>query len=52
MGFFLTTSQALESRKVFRTKEEFLAELSKMIDSGTANGSTYFDIVMDTDVEV
>jgi hypothetical protein len=51
MDFFVTTSQAQHSYRVLRNKEELFAELSKMIDKAVDNGCTYFDLIVNTDVE-
>jgi hypothetical protein len=34
---------------VYNTKEEFLHELSLMIDDCIANGGTFFDVQVDSD---
>lgn len=34
----------------YKTKEEFMNEVSAMIDDCIANGSTFFDIQVDSDV--
>lgn len=34
----------------YKTKEEFLNEVSAMIDDCIANGGTFFDIQVDSDV--
>jgi hypothetical protein len=51
MDFFVNTSLADHSYRVLRTKEELLEELSKMVDKATENGCTYFDLIINTDVD-
>ena len=37
------------SGMVYKTKEEFLAEISRMIDDCITNGGTFFDVCIDSD---
>lgn len=37
------------SGMTYKTKEEFLAEISRMIDDCRNNGGTFFDVQVDTD---
>lgn len=37
------------SGMVYKTKEEFLAEISRMIDDCRDNGGTFFDVQVDAD---
>ena len=41
--------QECSSGMKFKTKEEFLKEISLMVDDCAANGGTYFDITVDAD---
>ena len=49
MDFFVTTTQADQSYRVLRTKEELFEYLSKMIDDSIENNCTYFDLIVNTD---
>ena len=50
MDFFMTTNQAPQTYRTIWSKEEFLEEISKMIDKAVEAGGTYFDLVVNTDV--
>lgn len=50
MDFNITTMNDNGSGMEYSTKEEFLEEISLMIDDCMENGGTYFDISVDTDV--
>jgi len=52
MDFFVTTSSANHSYKVLRTKKELLEAVSKMVDSSIEKGCTYFDLIINTDVDL
>lgn len=52
MDFFVTTPQASHSYRVLRTKEELFAELSNMINNAVDGGCTYFDLIVNTDVNI
>ena len=50
MEFFISTENIDNgSGMTYRTKEEFLHELSLMIEDCIANGGTYFDVSVDAD---
>ena len=49
-GFFtIETINDNGSGMAYNTKEEFLAELGRMIDDCIANGGTFFDVQVDSD---
>ena len=47
MKFYIGTDGS--SGQSFKTKEEFLKELSLMIDDCKANGGTQFDVTVESD---
>lgn len=49
MKFYIADTFTSGSGQKFTTKEDFLRELSLMIDDCVANGGTTFDITVDTD---
>ena len=49
MKYTIETVNDRGSGMKFRTKEEFLKEISMMIDDCIANGGTYVDIQVDSD---
>lgn len=51
MDFFVTTSQAPQTYRTIWSKEELMEELSKMIDKAIENGGTFFDMLINTDVD-
>ena len=51
MDFFMTTNHAPQTYRTIWSKEEFLEEISKMIDKAVEAGGTYFDLVVNTDVD-
>ena len=51
MDFFMTTNHAPQTFRTIWSKEEFLKEISNMIDKATENGGTYFDLIVNTDVD-
>lgn len=51
MDFFIATNQAPQTYRVIRSKEEFLEELSKMVDKAIDGGCTFFDMLVNTDVD-
>ena len=50
MKFYIETLNDNGSGMKYNTKEGFLNELSKMIDDCIANGGTFFDAQIDSDV--
>lgn len=52
MNFTIETINDNGSGMSYSTKEEFLAEVERMIDDCISNGGTYFDIQVDCDVSV
>lgn len=50
MKFYIETTNDNGSGMVYNTKEDFLKEISLMIDDCIANGGTFFDAQIDTDV--
>ena len=50
MKFFIETLNDNGSGMEYNDKEEFLREISLMIDDCVANGGTYFDANIDSDV--
>jgi hypothetical protein len=49
MKFYISDTYTNGSGQVFTNKEDFLKELSLMIDDCISNGGTYFDASIDTD---
>lgn len=49
MKFLIMTLIDNGSGMKYNNKEEFLNELSKMIDDCANNGGTYFNVAVDTD---
>ena len=49
MNFFISTLNDNGSGMQYNSKEEFLNELSKMIDDCIANGGSTFDVSVDAD---
>lgn len=49
MKYYIETINDNGSRMKYNTKEEFLAEISKMIDDCIENGGTYIDFTADSD---
>ena len=49
MKFYISDTYTNGSGQVFNNKEDFLKELSLMIDDCISNGGTYFDASIDTD---
>lgn len=49
MNFTINTLNDNGSGMEYQTKEEFLKEISLMIDDCIANGGTYFDVSVDAD---
>lgn len=49
MKFYIETTNDNGSGMVYNTKEDFLNEISLMIDDCVANGGTYFDAQIDSD---
>ena len=47
MDFYISTGNGSGCR--YHTKEDFLEEISLMIDDCIANGGTYFDATVDAD---
>ena len=50
MKFTIETLNDNGSGMAYNTKEEFLKEISLMIDDCIANGGTFFDVQVDSDV--
>ena len=50
MKFFIETLNDNGSGMEYNNKESFLKELSLMIDDCVANGGTFFDVSVDSDV--
>ena len=50
MKFTIETLNDNGSGMSFPTREEFIAEINRMIDDAEANGFKYFDIQVDSDV--
>jgi hypothetical protein len=50
MKFYINTLNDNGSGMKYNTKEEFLHEISLMIDDCIANGGTFFDVQVDSDV--
>ena len=50
MKFTIETLNDNGSGMSFLTREEFIAEINRMIDDAEVNGFTYFDIQVDSDV--
>ena len=51
MDFFMTTNHEPQTYRTMWSKEEFLEEISKMIDKAVEAGCTYFDLIVNTDVD-
>jgi hypothetical protein len=51
MDFFVTTSQAPQTYRTIWSKEEFMEEISKMVDKAIEGGCTFFDMLINTDVD-
>jgi hypothetical protein len=49
MKFYIADTFTNGSGQEFNNKEDFLKELSLMIDDCEANGGTQFDVTVDTD---
>lgn len=49
MKFYIETLNDSGSGMKYNTKEDFLKEISLMIDDCIANGGTYFDAQVDSD---
>lgn len=49
MKFYISTEYDSGSGMEYKNKEDFLKEVSLMIDDCIANGGTHFDISVDTD---
>lgn len=49
MKFYIETTNDNGSGMEYNTKEDFLNEISLMIDDCIANGGTYFDAQVDSD---
>jgi hypothetical protein len=49
MKFYISDTFTSGSGQSFKSKADFLEELSRMIDDCEANGGTYFDVTADTD---
>lgn len=52
MKFTIETLNDNGSGMKFSSREEFIAEINKMIDDAEANGFEYFDVQIDCDVSV
>lgn len=52
MEFTIETISDNGSGMTYSSKEEFLNELSSEIDDCIANGGTFFDVQVDSDVSV
>lgn len=50
INFTIETLNDNGSGMEYKTKEEFMNEVSAMIDDCIANGGTFFDIQVDSDV--
>ena len=51
MDFFMTTNHAPQTFRTIWSKDEFMEEISKMIDKAVEAGGTYFDLLVNTDVD-
>ena len=51
MDFFMTTNHASNTFRTMWSKEEFLEEISKMVDKAVEVGCTYFDLIVNTDAD-
>ena len=51
MDFFINTTEASHSYRVLWTKEELMNELSQMVDKAIESGCTFFDLLINTDVD-
>ena len=49
MQFFIATLNDNGSGMKYNTKEEFINEISKMVDDCTINGGTFFEVQVDSD---
>ena len=50
MKYTIETMNDNGSGMTYKTKEEFMKEIGLMIDDCIANGGTFFDIQVDSDV--
>lgn len=50
MKFYIETLNDNGSGMVYTTKEDFLKEVSRMVDDCVTNGGSFFDIQVDSDV--
>lgn len=48
MDFFISDSFSNGSGQRFASKQEFLDELSRMIDDCESNGGVFFDVLVNT----
>ena len=51
MDFFMSTNYAPNTYRTIWSKEEFLEEISKMIDKAAKAGCNYFDLIVNADVD-
>ena len=49
--FFMSTTSQPHVHRYLTSKEEVLTELAKRLDQAIENGCTYFDIIINTDME-
>lgn len=49
MDFYISTNTDNSSGMSFKTKEDFLREVSLMVDDCVENGGSYFEIAVDSD---
>ena len=50
MKFYIETINDNGSGMKYKSKEDFMSEISKMIDDCIDNGGTFFDVQVDSDV--
>ena len=50
MKYIIETMNDNGSGMTYKTKEEFMKEIGLMIDDCIANGGTFFDVQVDSDV--
>lgn len=50
MKFYIETINDNGSGMKYKSKEDFMNEISKMIDDCIDNGGTFFDVQVDSDV--